>query len=155
MQVSVKRTRRRVAARLAATAFMLAATATVAGTGSATANAFASTSTPRAVASGPTFRWQILTTDPGTRGGIGQYFSQDTFKACDAQADGLRVWAQASWGGSGFPLHATIEDANGAGTCTTGHTNSLPSGVPIRLEVCLRDGSTGPLRYCTTKTATV
>jgi hypothetical protein len=93
--------------------------------------------------------WQVLTTDSGTRGGIAQWDGPDTFRACDNQADGLRAWAQASWEDSSLGTqHATIDDPNGAGTCTTGHTPSFRVNTTIHLKVCLRDGPTGTLRYC-------
>ncbi|EYT79678.1 hypothetical protein ACFPC0_38585 [Streptomyces andamanensis] len=93
--------------------------------------------------------WQILTSDSGRPGGIAQWSGPDTFRVCDNQADGLRAWGRATWGSGSS---TTLQDANGAGTCTTGHTNSLKAGVPLTMEICLRDGPTGPLRYCVTKT---
>ncbi|MDT7801532.1 MAG: hypothetical protein QOI78_4965 [Actinomycetota bacterium] len=93
--------------------------------------------------------WQVLTTDSGTRGGIAQWDGPDTFRACDNQADGLRAWAQASWEDSSLGTqYATVDDPNGAGTCTSGHTPSFVKNITIHLKICLRNGSTGTLRYC-------
>lgn len=101
-------------------------------------------------ASAVTTDWQVTSADSGTPGGIAQWEGPDTFRACDHQADGLRAWVQASYVLSGVTQYATLSDANGADTCTTGHTASLVKGVTVHLEVCLRDGAAGALQYCKT-----
>lgn len=92
--------------------------------------------------------WQVVTTDSGAPGGIAQWEGPDTFRVCDNQADGLRAWGRASWTDSGGTHYVSIEDANGAGTCTTGHTISFSGSTTVHLDICLRSGPTGAIRYC-------
>jgi hypothetical protein len=127
----------RTAAFRATAVLALAAAGTFVAAGSASANVFS-----------------VSTTDSGATGGHATYDSGDEeIAVCDDQSDGLRAWAQFSYGSTRTYM-APVEDSSGAGTCNFYDVQSLPSGEKVYLEVCLRNGSAGALEYCATKTGT-
>ncbi len=98
----------------------------------------------------------IYTTDSGPKGGKALFYHKgDTIYVCDIQADGLRAWAQLEyWDANKNRKYAYVQDADGSnGNCHSNTNFDVPEGTRVFLKVCLRDGPTGPLRYCSTGTA--
>lgn len=99
--------------------------------------------------------WTAYTTDSGATGAHAVY-TPDKLSACDTQSDGLRAYASVTWRDSaGNYQGASIDDANGSGTCTTKYIPSLTPGTHFTLSACLKNGSGGALQYCGTKTGTI
>jgi hypothetical protein len=105
----------------------------------------------------------VNTTDSGGIGGTAIFWhdgngaqppGKSVIGARDNQADGLRVHVNLVWPGpGGQSLFTTLENANGIHTLIT-KVVAIPDGTKVTVQVCLRDGPEGVLRYCKTGVAT-
>jgi len=94
----------------------------------------------------------VRTSDDDPGGENSWISSGDNFRVCDVQEDGYRVWGRAwKYSGGSWVILGTEEAANGNGTCTTWDGATLPSGTQIRIRACLRDGPSGTLVFCATR----
>ncbi|MEU2283552.1 hypothetical protein ABZ614_16760 [Streptomyces sp. NPDC013178] len=103
----------------------------------------------------------VKTTDGGAIGGTAivwgdskfwvdeSLHDRETLGACDKQADGLRVWAVATYPVGDHFQAKTVEDADGAGNgCKHLVLPNIPEGKTIEITACLKDGADGTPKYC-------
>ncbi|MFG3172923.1 hypothetical protein [Streptomyces sp. NPDC048200] len=89
----------------------------------------------------------VHTTD-AFAGGLARWYEVgDELKACDQQADGLRVDVEMTYAGG----EIFFQNNDGEGTCRS-EVKNLPEGTKVKVTVCLRNGSNGLKVYCKSDT---
>lgn len=101
----------------------------------------------------------VHTTDAGAKGGASTFFgdnrlavdpamrTRERLSACDRQADGKRVLAEAQWAPNNY---YALEDANGSagGVCRHVWLSNIREEATVYVRVCLKDGPNGRKEYC-------
>jgi len=92
----------------------------------------------------------VYTTDGNPGGGAAFYPDGELLQVCDRQKDGLRVSAVLMWSDSSMSHHVRVEDANGSDPISNCATKdfAIAEGTKVAVEVCLRNGPSGALRFC-------
>ncbi|MEY2243517.1 hypothetical protein AB8A21_11315 [Streptomyces sp. BF23-18] len=85
----------------------------------------------------------VHTTD-AFAGGLARWYEDgDTLKACDQEADGLRVIVTMTYTDGEFEF----QNYGGEGTCRS-EVDNLKEGTKVKIRVCLKKGDDGTPVYC-------
>ncbi|AZM55725.1 hypothetical protein DMA15_26650 [Streptomyces sp. WAC 01529] len=99
------------------------------------------------------------TSDGGSPGGKAIFHgnaSPEWAEVCDNQEDGMRVWAHVYWQANGdWNNGFTLTDADGSsdpiscdGRPEHREKAQIPEGAHVVVDVCLRNGASGPKKHC-------
>ncbi|MFJ9538047.1 hypothetical protein ACIRPX_12385 [Streptomyces sp. NPDC101225] len=93
----------------------------------------------------------VDTTDPFNSAAAGFKAYGEIFTVCDNRADGMRASGHIGWTDSSASHWVPLEDTNGANNSCARKDLSIGEGIPVTVQICVKNGANGDPKYCAIK----